>query len=122
MTIDTATMLGLALKDDEVARLRALPYKEYLKSDWWHWKRDQAGKRAGWECELCGSAYDWPEIHHTTYERIGCERPDDLIALCWECHKHLHRNGLDKLSRRDLLRRRSELLYSPEFGWAWGKF
>lgn len=26
------------------------------------------------------------EVHHKTYERVGAERDEDLVALCWSCH------------------------------------
>src|SRR4051812_47555513 len=26
------------------------------------------------------------EVHHKTYERLGHERDEDLVALCWNCH------------------------------------
>jgi hypothetical protein len=48
-------------------------------------------------CEWCRLYFDeegYPidrehqtlEIHHKTYERVGAERDDDLVALCWTCH------------------------------------
>lgn len=29
------------------------------------------------------------EVHHRTYERLGNERPEDLVALCWCCHDEI---------------------------------
>lgn len=29
------------------------------------------------------------EVHHQTYERLGQERDDDLVALCWSCHDEI---------------------------------
>lgn len=48
-------------------------------------------------CEVCGyycryrstednSGRVWLEVHHLTYERVGRERDDDLVALCCYCH------------------------------------
>jgi hypothetical protein len=31
------------------------------------------------------------EVHHRTYARLGFEQPDDLIALCHDCHQDHHR-------------------------------
>lgn len=36
----------------------------------------------------CG-ATRW-QLHHTTYERVGRERLEDLIPLCSECHATAH--------------------------------
>lgn len=30
------------------------------------------------------------EVHHLTYERLGCEAPDDLLVLCGRCHATFH--------------------------------
>jgi 5-methylcytosine-specific restriction endonuclease McrA len=57
-------------------------------------------KRANGCCEQCGEVTQL-ELHHTTYgdldprtgERIdirGREEPDDLLALCRECHRDQH--------------------------------
>ena len=121
MTLDTATTLALELADDEIARCQAMPYRDYLKTPWWNFVHDRTIKRAKDGCELCQDTRA-TEAHHTTYERIGCERPDDMVALCRHCHQHVTDNKLGKLSRRDLLRRRREILYSPEFGRGWSKF
>lgn len=28
--------------------------------------------------------------HHLTYDRLGCELPEDLLAVCRLCHEELH--------------------------------
>lgn len=64
-------------------------YKLYLKSDEWRKTRSHIRRRArGW-CERCkvGKRAD---VHHLTYARLGCERLDDLLAVCTECHEFLH--------------------------------
>ena len=106
--------VAYALRTDEIDRLRALPYTEYLRTDWWLHKRSRAIKRAGGECELCGDDRRL-QVHHTTYDNLGQERDDDLVALCHGCHEHVTTNGLARLSRHDLLRRRREIMHSPEF-------
>jgi len=112
--LDAPTTLALQLRQDEISRQRTLPYREYLKTPWWSLVRDRTIKRARGSCELCQRA-EAREAHHTTYERVGQEKPDDMVALCRHCHQHITDNGLDRLSRRDLLRRRREIMYSPEF-------
>lgn len=44
---------------------------------------------------LCNST-SWLNIHHRTYDRVGCEDMGDLITLCRSCHErhHLDRGGL----------------------------
>lgn len=42
---------------------------------------------AGWVTES-GATLD---VHHHTYERLGKELFDDLVALCREHHEHVHR-------------------------------
>lgn len=81
----------------------------YLRSPWW------ISFRAGWwsrhpnaVCLRCkkprnffavkmtfkGPVYVLKghtiDLHHLTYERIGCERDTDVIPLCRSCHKLVH--------------------------------
>jgi hypothetical protein len=40
------------------------------------------------------------EVHHRTYERLGRERPEDLLVLCEKCHAVEHgREPTEKGSR-----------------------
>lgn len=79
---------------EEVARLRQLPYREYLQSEHWERTRRACYAAADNRCQLC---YSEGEIHahHRTYERRGCELPSDVIALCDPCHAKFH----DKLPK-----------------------
>jgi 5-methylcytosine-specific restriction endonuclease McrA len=72
-----------------IAALRRLPYPEYLLTRHWERKRRLAIERAGYRCEKCGFRY-FLEVHHLTYERLGCEQPEDLMALCRTCHRGQH--------------------------------
>lgn len=112
--------LGLSLRNDEIERLQRSPYSDYLKSPWWAFVHSRTLRRARYCCELCQEARA-TEAHHTTYKRLGCEKPDDMVALCRHCHEHITRNGLSTLSRRDLLKQRRAILHSPEFGLAYGR-
>tara|TARA_R100000664_G_scaffold29627_1_gene41608 strand:+ start:600 stop:857 length:258 start_codon:yes stop_codon:yes gene_type:complete len=60
--------------------------------------------RAGKKCENCGTNNAKLELHHLTYYRqldgaplpiYGYETPNDLLALCRDCHnsKHCDENG-----------------------------
>ena len=71
--------------------LATSPYNEYLKSEHWQEVRAGALERAGNRCQLCNRAARL-HVHHRTYERRGCELPDDVIVLCADCHKLFHDN------------------------------
>jgi len=73
----------------EVERLRRLPYRQYLRSDWWMLVKRQKKKRAGFRCEMCSSSKNL-EVHHKTYENRGNEHWEDLIVLCLICHERHH--------------------------------
>ena len=51
----------------------------------WQVLRAQAMLRARGICEVCGDRVA-TQVHHVTYERLGNERPNDLLALCSGCH------------------------------------
>lgn len=60
----------------------------YLKSK--HWKKVRASvlasnPRCQAKCRKKSNV-----VHHLSYERVGAEREDDLMALCSECHNFIH--------------------------------
>jgi 5-methylcytosine-specific restriction endonuclease McrA len=61
-------------------------YHEYLLSPQWQEKRSMAIYCAGNRCQVCNSP-DNLEVHHRTYERLGCEAIADLTVLCSDCHR-----------------------------------
>jgi len=61
-------------------------YQAYLRTQAWQSKRKAALKRAGYKCQKCSDKYRL-DVHHKTYERLGFERPDDLLVLCHKCHE-----------------------------------
>lgn len=64
-------------------------YGRYLASREWGLLKEQVHKRAGGKCERCkNNKID--AVHHLTYERIYCERLDDLQAICTPCHEFTH--------------------------------
>jgi len=75
--------------DPIVAKLRSLPYSEYLATEHWRKTRERALNRDGFQCRICASRKAL-EVHHLTYERRGEELPTDLITLCGPCHKAQH--------------------------------
>lgn len=70
-------------------QLQSMPYREYLQTDEWKGKREQALRRARYCCQLC-SAGGQLHVHHRTYIRRGAEPYSDLIVLCRECHEVFH--------------------------------
>lgn len=77
------------------SRLRALGYSDYgsyISSTRWATKR-----REYWDdpdlpkaCGVCGTDEAPLPLHHRTYERVGCERLEDLVPVCPNCHALIH--------------------------------
>jgi 5-methylcytosine-specific restriction endonuclease McrA len=63
-------------------------YYEYIKSQAWRQRANEAKKRAGYRCQVCNKHRDETQLdaHHRTYERLGRERPEDITVLCRGCH------------------------------------
>ena len=86
---------------DEAARFllskpEALLYKQYLRSPQWDVKRAAAIKADDNRCRKCGRVGKL-EVHHISYVRMGQERPEDLMALCPDCHRIMdERSGFGK--------------------------
>jgi len=55
---------------------------EYFQST--HWLILSAEWRTGY-CARCKQPAR-TTLHHLTYARVGRERPEDVIELCWICH------------------------------------
>ncbi len=76
-------------------------YKRYLVSKLWKDVKAPIIARSKGKCENCGSYSISVDIHHKNYDRIGGkEKPEDLIALCFECHKKADRKRDRVTSRR----------------------
>lgn len=73
----------------ETEELRSMPYREYLLTEHWQETRERALWRADRQCRLCSSTEDL-NVHHRTYERLGCEHNNDLTVLCRDCHAKFH--------------------------------
>jgi hypothetical protein len=63
-------------------------YHQYLASREWALLKNAVRERSGGICERCKQG-PYQQTHHLTYERLGCERLEDLQALCWYCHEYL---------------------------------
>ncbi len=77
------------ITSERLVELRAMPYSEYLKTQEWIRRRQIALKIVEHRCQLCNSS-DSLQVHHRTYQRLGCEKMGDLLVLCAECHTLFH--------------------------------
>lgn len=75
-------------------------YDAYLQSAHWRAIREWALERSDGRCERCGSRAE--DVHHRSYERVGCELPEDLEALCRSCHQDEHQAPEDHSWERRL--------------------
>lgn len=66
-------------------------YLDYINSEAWQLKRKEVFAQRGKSCERCGCNPASPDVHHKTYERLGHEYLGDLMVLCRECHKLIHK-------------------------------
>ncbi len=66
----------------------SVDYQTYLASREWSLIREQVRERSRNECERC---WDAPQqaVHHMTYENVGRESLDQLLAVCNPCHAWL---------------------------------
>ncbi len=66
-------------------------YLLYLCSPDWAAKRTAVLARKHGLCEYeggCGNRAT--QVHHRTYDRIGAEKLEDLLAVCSTCHRTIH--------------------------------
>jgi len=64
-------------------------YFDYIKSNEWRIKAEEAKARAGNCCQVCNRSRAEVQLdaHHRTYERLGNELPEDITVLCRDCHQ-----------------------------------
>lgn len=65
-------------------------YAIHMKSCRWKSFKRRLKRDRGTACERCGKTGVTVQVHHKTYERLGCELPDDVEILCVECHRANH--------------------------------
>lgn len=73
-----------------IAQMRGMPYGEYLKTRHWQHFRQEALKFFQHKCQLCNDKIKQLDVHHKTYENLGCETFNDVTVLCNDCHKVHH--------------------------------
>lgn len=64
-------------------------YHGYLNSQAWFERRKLVMERAGGLCEGCRQR-PATQVHHLTYEHVGCEMLWELVAVCRNCHERVH--------------------------------
>src|SRR5689334_20054456 len=76
-----------------LAELGFTSYSAYLNSSLWFQNRrrlyDELATRDEDCCQVCGTTLGL-HLHHTSYERIGVEPVEDIVALCANHHQELH--------------------------------
>jgi 5-methylcytosine-specific restriction endonuclease McrA len=73
-----------------IAQMRGMPYKEYLRTRHWQHFKQEALKFYQYKCQLCSAKDTQLDVHHRTYENLGCETFNDVIVLCNDCHGKQH--------------------------------
>lgn len=86
-------------KHSQVRGAARARYALYMDSPaWWERRRQwlanyrQAHNGQNPTCVVCDKPWigRHGDLHHRTYEHLGCERNDDLIPMCRSCHDRLH--------------------------------
>ena len=74
-------------------------YYAYIQSKAWAKKREQAFKRYGRKCGVCGRTENL-QVHHRHYRTLFNERMEDLGILCGDCHANEHedKGAMDSMS------------------------
>lgn len=78
----------------QVLTARQEKYHQYLESYEWQALRQRVLER-DYYCRACGCNLS-TEVHHLTYARIYHERPEDLVGLCYYCHREVHEGSSQK--------------------------
>lgn len=67
-----------------------MKYQDYIDSERWRSRRNRFLAEHGRACRMCGATKKI-HVHHLTYERIGHELDDDLMVLCPNHHRDVHK-------------------------------
>lgn len=77
-------------------------YIAYIKSDRWKRKCTLYWMTYGRFCKACGKRSGPLMVHHMTYDHLGNEPLADLMGLCPECHREVHKSHRATGRRKDL--------------------
>ena len=60
-----------------------------------HRNAQRAGKaRDGYTCQVCGSKENAEGHHIIDHQFFGSSSVDNIVTLCHECHKDVHRGSI----------------------------
>lgn len=79
------------MRSSSLSRLKALgfsSYENYLASP--QWRQNRTRCISSETCFICGKR-GIVHFHHCSYENIGDEQPGDLVVLCGEHHRAVHK-------------------------------
>jgi len=65
-------------------------YNNYVRSPEWRRRSLDYRRKRGFRCEISGCRNRADCCHHLTYENLGHEPDEDLMALCWQHHEYMH--------------------------------
>jgi hypothetical protein len=85
-------------------------YEKHLKSARWKNTRRDLFRLRGELCEACGYPSPNLQVHHLSYDRLGCELPSDLKIVCKKCHEQE-----DAAREISVKNKREERRYSSAF-------
>lgn len=70
-----------------------MTYKEQLKHPLWQKKRLEIFNRDNFTCQKCSATDKELQVHHLSYSKLAWEVSNDqLITLCFQCHKGVERD------------------------------
>jgi len=83
---------GTGKKQRKKSVLQTMPYKSFLKTDYWQKVREAKFAQVGKACQICGCT-EGLEVHHRHYNfrgrelhHLGC-----LMVLCRKHHQLMHK-------------------------------
>lgn len=86
--------------DDDIAQkihagqlkvVDATTFGTYYDSSEWTRTRERILDRDRYQCQVACCSSAAAQVHHITYDRLGCENDLDLISLCEACHNVVHK-------------------------------
>lgn len=75
-------------EEERVAKMT--PYERYLQSEEWEQLRREVFQRDKYRCRRCGDRNQL-HCHHLHYETLYEEELEDLVTMCKDCHKEVHK-------------------------------
>lgn len=79
----------------------SVEYDTYIRSAEWRALCQRIYKQRGRVCQRCGRDDRPLQIHHLTYDHLGCEREYELQIVCKdECHPAADKERVDREARR----------------------